>query len=159
MQGTVELSGFVDHVGDREKADHIAWNVKGVKDVKDHIVVRPRRPTADSGPGRSSWPPDAEPFRFEVSNRPKVISPFCNALVAFRWGLTGGTTSTLGDTPVNTVPTDGASIAPRERNRWPRCSWRHHVGYQRCVISGEILTGGPHRSAQGKLISPWEHFV
>lgn len=41
MQGTVELSGFVDHVGDREKADHIAWNVKGVKDVKDHIVVHP----------------------------------------------------------------------------------------------------------------------
>jgi osmotically-inducible protein OsmY len=41
MQGVVELSGFVDRPSDRAKADHIAWNVKGVKDVKDSIVVRP----------------------------------------------------------------------------------------------------------------------
>jgi osmotically-inducible protein OsmY len=41
MQGVVQLSGFVDHPGDRAKADHIAWNVKGVKDVRDSIVVRP----------------------------------------------------------------------------------------------------------------------
>lgn len=41
MQGVVQLSGFVDHPSDRAKADHLAWNVKGVKDVRDSIVVRP----------------------------------------------------------------------------------------------------------------------
>jgi osmotically-inducible protein OsmY len=41
MQGVVQLSGFVDKPSDRAKAEHIAWNVKGVKDVHDDIVVRP----------------------------------------------------------------------------------------------------------------------
>ncbi|HEY1722960.1 MAG TPA: BON domain-containing protein [Magnetospirillaceae bacterium] len=41
MQGVVLLSGFVDKPEDRMKADHIAWDVKGVKSVKDSIVVRP----------------------------------------------------------------------------------------------------------------------
>jgi hyperosmotically inducible protein len=40
MQGVVQLSGFVDHDSDRAKADQIAWSVKGVKNVKDNIVVR-----------------------------------------------------------------------------------------------------------------------
>lgn len=41
MQGTVQLSGFVDKPSDRAKADHITWTIKGVKDVRDNIVVRP----------------------------------------------------------------------------------------------------------------------
>ena len=40
MQGVVELSGFVDSASQKDKADQIAWNVKGVKDVHDDIVVR-----------------------------------------------------------------------------------------------------------------------
>ena len=40
MQGVVELSGFVDSPSAKEKADKIAWNVKGVKDVHDNLIVR-----------------------------------------------------------------------------------------------------------------------
>ena|SRR5579871_3469152 len=40
MQGVVQLSGFVDRDNDRTKAEQLAWSVRGVKDVKDDVVVR-----------------------------------------------------------------------------------------------------------------------
>ncbi len=40
MQGVVQLSGFVDNQSLKDKADKIAWNTKGVKDVHDNLVVR-----------------------------------------------------------------------------------------------------------------------
>jgi osmotically-inducible protein OsmY len=40
MQGVVQLSGFVDSTKSEYKAVDIARHVKGVKTVKDDLVVR-----------------------------------------------------------------------------------------------------------------------
>jgi len=40
MQGTVQLSGFVDSIRAEQRAVQLARQVKGVQDVKDTIVVR-----------------------------------------------------------------------------------------------------------------------
>lgn len=40
MQGVVQLSGFVDNRQTEEKAVDIARQVKGVKSVKDDLIVR-----------------------------------------------------------------------------------------------------------------------
>lgn len=42
MQGVVQLSGFVDSTGTEQHAVDIARNVRGVKSVKDDIIVRSR---------------------------------------------------------------------------------------------------------------------
>ncbi len=41
LNGTVMLSGFAKSSGERSLAEQIASNVKGVKSVKNQIVVRP----------------------------------------------------------------------------------------------------------------------
>lgn len=40
MQNTVQLSGFVDSQGVKDKAGSIARNTSGVKEVKNNIIVR-----------------------------------------------------------------------------------------------------------------------
>jgi len=40
MQGVVQLSGFVDQAQSKTKAEALARQVKGVKAVKDNLVVR-----------------------------------------------------------------------------------------------------------------------
>jgi osmotically-inducible protein OsmY len=40
MQGVVQLSGFVDSTATEQRAVGLASRVKGVKSVKDNIVVR-----------------------------------------------------------------------------------------------------------------------
>jgi hyperosmotically inducible periplasmic protein len=40
FQGVVQLSGFVDSRYSKDRADQIARNVSGVRDVKDSLVVR-----------------------------------------------------------------------------------------------------------------------
>ena len=41
LNGTVMLSGFAKNSAERSTAENIAMNVKGVKSVKNAIVVRP----------------------------------------------------------------------------------------------------------------------
>lgn len=41
LNGTVQLSGFAKNATERSTAEAIARNVKGVKAVKNEIVVRP----------------------------------------------------------------------------------------------------------------------
>ena len=41
LNGTVMLSGFAKNAAERATAESIAMNVKGVKSVKNAIVVRP----------------------------------------------------------------------------------------------------------------------
>ena len=43
MQGVVQLSGFVDSAHSEARAVELARNVKGVRDVKDDIVIRSTR--------------------------------------------------------------------------------------------------------------------
>ena len=43
FQGTVQLSGFVDSEHEARKAEQLAKNTKGVKNVKNNIVVRKRK--------------------------------------------------------------------------------------------------------------------
>jgi hyperosmotically inducible protein len=40
MQGVVQLSGFVDSTAAEQRAVSLAQDVKGVKSVKDNIIVR-----------------------------------------------------------------------------------------------------------------------
>ena len=40
MQNTVQLSGYVDSQGVKDKAGSIARNTSGVKEVKNNLVVR-----------------------------------------------------------------------------------------------------------------------
>ena len=40
FDGTVVLSGFTENASERTTAEHIAWKVKGVRDVKNEIAVR-----------------------------------------------------------------------------------------------------------------------
>jgi hyperosmotically inducible protein len=40
FKGTVQLSGFVDQKDQRERADTLAKNTSGVKDVVDNITVK-----------------------------------------------------------------------------------------------------------------------
>jgi hyperosmotically inducible protein len=39
-KGTVQLSGFVSSQNAVDKAGHIAWSVKGVKSVKNNLLVK-----------------------------------------------------------------------------------------------------------------------
>ncbi|WP_041194223.1 BON domain-containing protein [Candidatus Symbiobacter mobilis] len=41
LNGTVMLSGFAKSSGERATAEKLTWKVKGVKSVKNEIVVRP----------------------------------------------------------------------------------------------------------------------
>ena len=41
LNGTVMLSGFAKSSTEKNTAENIAWQVKGVKSVKDEIIVRP----------------------------------------------------------------------------------------------------------------------
>lgn len=41
MNGTVLLSGFAKNSQEKQTAEHLARDVKGVKSVKNEIVVRP----------------------------------------------------------------------------------------------------------------------
>lgn len=41
LNGTVQLSGFAKSAEERNQAEHIARNTKGVRDVRNSIVVRP----------------------------------------------------------------------------------------------------------------------
>ncbi len=41
LNGTVQLSGFAKNMAEKDTAEAIARNVKGVKSVKNQIVVRP----------------------------------------------------------------------------------------------------------------------
>ena len=41
LNGTVMLSGFAKNASEKESAESIAMNVKGVKSVKNEIAVRP----------------------------------------------------------------------------------------------------------------------
>lgn len=40
MNGTVMLSGFAKNVTEKKTAESIAWKVKGVKAVKNELIVR-----------------------------------------------------------------------------------------------------------------------
>lgn len=40
FQGIVQLSGFVNSQNAIDKAGHIAWSVKGVKSVKNNLIVK-----------------------------------------------------------------------------------------------------------------------
>lgn len=40
FKGTVQLSGFVNSRSEAAKAEQLAWNVKGVKSVRNDIQVR-----------------------------------------------------------------------------------------------------------------------
>jgi osmotically-inducible protein OsmY len=41
LNGTVMLSGFAKNLTEKRNAESIAWKVKGVKAVKNELVVRP----------------------------------------------------------------------------------------------------------------------
>ena len=41
MNGTVMLSGFAKNASEKSQAENIAANVKGVKSVRNSIMVRP----------------------------------------------------------------------------------------------------------------------
>jgi osmotically-inducible protein OsmY len=41
LNGTVMLSGFAKNTNERKTAETIAWKVKGVKAVKNDLIVRP----------------------------------------------------------------------------------------------------------------------
>ncbi|MDT8992609.1 BON domain-containing protein [Curvibacter sp. APW13] len=41
LKGTVMLSGFAKNTTEKTTAETLAWNVKGVKAVKNEITVRP----------------------------------------------------------------------------------------------------------------------
>ena len=41
LRGTVQLSGFAKTAAERSQAEAIASRVKGVKAIKNHIVLRP----------------------------------------------------------------------------------------------------------------------
>jgi osmotically-inducible protein OsmY len=41
LHGTVLLSGFAKNNGERAAAETLAWKVKGVKQVKNEVAVRP----------------------------------------------------------------------------------------------------------------------
>ena len=40
FKGTVQLSGFVDSQRDIDRADEIARNIKGVRSVKNNLIVK-----------------------------------------------------------------------------------------------------------------------
>jgi osmotically-inducible protein OsmY len=40
LNGTVMLSGFAKNTGERGKAETLTWQVKGVKAVKNQVIVR-----------------------------------------------------------------------------------------------------------------------
>lgn len=40
FRGTVQLSGFVETAGQKERAESIARTIQGVKDVKNNIIVK-----------------------------------------------------------------------------------------------------------------------
>ena len=41
LNGTVMLSGFAKNTNEKKTAEAIAWKVKGVKAVKNELIVRP----------------------------------------------------------------------------------------------------------------------
>lgn len=41
LNGTVQLSGFAKSAAEKSKAEQIARNTRGVRSVKDDIIVRP----------------------------------------------------------------------------------------------------------------------
>ncbi len=41
LNGTVMLSGFAKNTTERSTAESLAWKVKGVKQVKNEVAVRP----------------------------------------------------------------------------------------------------------------------
>lgn len=41
LNGTVQLSGFAKNATEKSTAESIAWKTKGVKSVKNEIVIRP----------------------------------------------------------------------------------------------------------------------
>ena len=41
LKGTVQLSGFAKTAAERSQAEALASRVKGVKSIKNHIVLRP----------------------------------------------------------------------------------------------------------------------
>ena len=41
LNGTVELSGFAKSPAEKAKAEYIARNTKGVREVRNNLVVRP----------------------------------------------------------------------------------------------------------------------
>jgi osmotically-inducible protein OsmY len=41
LNGTVQLSGFAKSAAEKQQAEYIARNTKGVKSVKNDIIVRP----------------------------------------------------------------------------------------------------------------------
>jgi osmotically-inducible protein OsmY len=41
LNGTVMLSGFAKNTNEKKTAETIAWKVKGVKSVKNELIVRP----------------------------------------------------------------------------------------------------------------------
>ena len=41
MNGTVMLSGFAKNAAEKKTAETIAWKVKGVKAVKNELLIRP----------------------------------------------------------------------------------------------------------------------
>jgi osmotically-inducible protein OsmY len=41
LNGTVMLSGFAKNTSEKKTAENIAWKVKGVKAVKNELLIRP----------------------------------------------------------------------------------------------------------------------
>jgi osmotically-inducible protein OsmY len=41
LNGTVMLSGFAKNATEKKTAENIAWKVKGVKGVKNELLIRP----------------------------------------------------------------------------------------------------------------------
>jgi hyperosmotically inducible protein len=41
LNGTVMLSGFAKNTTEKKTAENIAWKVKGVKGVKNELLIRP----------------------------------------------------------------------------------------------------------------------
>lgn len=40
VKGVVQLSGFVNTADQKSAAGHVAWTVKGVKEVKNNLIVK-----------------------------------------------------------------------------------------------------------------------
>ena len=40
VKGVVQLSGFVNTAEQKSAAGHVAWTVKGVKEVKNNLIVK-----------------------------------------------------------------------------------------------------------------------
>jgi osmotically-inducible protein OsmY len=40
FKGVVQLSGFVDNAQEKEKASEITWRVKGVRGVRNNMIVK-----------------------------------------------------------------------------------------------------------------------